>query len=456
MTALHRRLRPRTLRGRLSLITLVAATLLMVVLTVLFNAVARVHLQHQADDELRTRAAAVVATVDTRHVPVRVVEMPDDALFDTNVWIFGGARLIEHPASAPDGSRLSRAAEGLAALRGRRCLTLTGGDPIRLCSVPAGDALSHTRPRAVVVTALDLSPYQASADTLLAGSLALDGAVLACVYGLTRLAVGRALRPVGEMTERATQWSATSSPERFGAPGGPTELARLGMSLDALLDRIRAVLRHEQQLTRELSHELRTPLARIVAELDWLQARPRSGTDTRAAHAVIADAARSMGTMCDTLLEDARGAMHAAPGTTPVLPVLRLLTDGRHAAGGIGLRVKGDDSVVAGVSAALLERMVSPLVDNALRHARTQVTVRVARDAHLVRVEVVDDGPGVPASFVPHLFQPGRRADPGDGHHGAGLGLPLARRLARSAGGDVRHDTRLTSGTRFAVTLPAG
>ncbi|MFD8076881.1 sensor histidine kinase [Streptomyces sp. NPDC059718] len=456
MTTLPRRLRPRTLRGRLSLITLAAAALLMIILTVVFNAVARVHLRHQADDELRTRAAAVVATVDTRHVPVRVMEMPDDALFDTNVWIFDGTRLIEHPASAPVGGRLSRAAESLAALRGRRCVTVANGHPIRLCSAPAGDARSGTRPAAAVVTALDLSPYQASADTLLAGSLALDGAVLACVYGLTRLAVGRALRPVGEMTERATQWSAAASQERFGAPGGPTELLRLGVSLDALLDRIRAVLRHEQQLTRELSHELRTPLARVVAEVDWLQARPRSGADTRAAHAVIADAARSMGTICDTLLADARGAARTAPGTTPVMPVLRRLADGRDAAEKVALAVGGGGTVVAGVSAALLERMVGPLVDNALRHARTQVTVQVSKDAHRVRVEVLDDGPGVPASFVPHLFQPGRRADPGDGHHGAGLGLPLARRLARSAGGDVHFEHRLPSGARFAVTLPAG
>jgi signal transduction histidine kinase len=73
-----------------------------------------------------------------------------------------------------------------------------------------------------------------------------------------------------------------------------------------------------------------------------------------------------------------------------------------------------------------------------------------------VRVDVVDDGPGVPPSFVGQLFEPGRRADLGDGHGGAGLGLPLARRLARSVGGEVAYDPGHTPGARFVVSLPAG
>ncbi|MET7802504.1 sensor histidine kinase, partial [Streptomyces decoyicus] len=77
ITALGSRCRPRTLRGRLSLVALTTAALVMVILTVVFNAVVRHHLQQQADDELRTRAAAVAATVDTRHDPVRVLEVPD-------------------------------------------------------------------------------------------------------------------------------------------------------------------------------------------------------------------------------------------------------------------------------------------------------------------------------------------------------------------------------------------
>ncbi|MET7778193.1 MULTISPECIES: sensor histidine kinase [Streptomyces] len=453
MRAFASRWWPRTLRGRLSLVALTTATILMVILTVAFNTVVRRHLQHQADDELRTRAAAVAATVVTGGSRVRVLETPGEELLDTNVWIYSDGRLLEKPPSATATSPLTRATGRLVARGASHCVTVRSHDEVRLCSrpVPGGKGA------AVVVTALDLSPYRGSADTMLFASLALDAAMLACTYALTRLAVGRALRPVRSMTEHATRWSAIASQERFGAVTRPTELAQLGGSLDALLDRIRALLRHEQQLTRELSHELRNPLARIIAELDWWGARPRSDADTKTTHAAIADAAQSMRTICDTLLDEARDSAATAPGTADVLPVLHRLVDRLGPTKvGVEVVVACDARLSAGVPDALLERIVSPLLDNALRHARTRVEILARARPGGVRVEVGDDGPGVPASFAAQLFQPGRRADPEDGHGGAGLGLPLARRLARSAGGEVDHDGRRTPGATFVVTLPAG
>ncbi|MGW3915261.1 sensor histidine kinase [Streptomyces sp. NPDC005070] len=443
---------PGTLRGRLSLVALTTATLLMVILTVAFNTVVRQHLQHQADDELRTRATAVAATVDTSGTRVRLLETPGEELLDANVWIYAGGRLLEKPPTATATGPLTRAAAALATRGGTGCLTSRAHGPVRLCARPVpGDSTG-----AAVVTALDLSPYRSSADTLLFASLALDAVMLACTYALTRLAVGRALRPVRTMTNEATRWSAVASEERFGSVARPDELARLGASLDALLDRIRALLRHERQLTRELSHELRNPLARIIAELDWLRSRPRSAEETRAAHEAMADAACSMRTICDTLLDDARDSAAALPGAGEVLSVLRRLADrAATARPDVEIAVRGPEGgLVAGVPDALLERIVSPLLDNALRHARSRVTIRAGAGPGGVRVEVGDDGPGVPASFAPRLFLPGSRADPGDGHGGAGLGLPLARRLARSAGGEVRHEEAGATGATFVVGLP--
>ncbi|MFI1183524.1 sensor histidine kinase [Streptomyces sp. NPDC020799] len=456
MKTFLRAARPHSLRGRLSLVAVATAALVMVALTVAFNAVVRHHLARQADDELRTRAAAVATTVDTGSRPVRVRETADDALLDTNVWIYAEKRLLEHPASAPEGSRLTRTAAGLATYGSGRCTTFQGDTPVRLCGRPVGDGPPGSPPRAVVVTALDLSLYRASADTMLLASLALGTAVLACTYALTRLAVGRALHPVHVMTDQATRWSAIASDERFNATARPVELSRLGASLDGLLDRIRAVLRHEQQLTRELSHELRTPLARIIAELDWWQARPRSTADTRATHARLADAARCMRTICDTLLHDAREGGPTVPGTAGVPPVLRDIVDRLPGNERAKVTVTCPEELTVGVSAALLERVVSPVLDNALRYARSRVLISAAHRPGGVFVEVADDGPGVPDSFTEHLFQPGRRAAPDDGHGGAGLGLPLARRLARSTGGDVCHEVRRTPGAVFVISLPAG
>ncbi|MFJ9542231.1 sensor histidine kinase [Streptomyces sp. NPDC101225] len=454
-----RRLAPRTLRGRLSLVALTTAALVMAALTLVFTLVMHRHLQRQADDELHTRAAAVATTVDTRGPRVRVVESGDDRLLDTNVWIYAGTHLLERPPTTDDDSRSTRVAGRLAARSHPACTTIETPSPdaIRLCSQPVPGHHGH---RATVVAALDLAPYRNSAESLLLGSLILDAVMLACTYALTRLAVGRALRPVGAMTDQATQWSAVGSDERFGSAQHPAELARLGGSLDALLDRIRAVLRHERQLTGELSHELRTPLTRIIVELDWWRSRPRSAAETRATHDAVTEAARSMRTICDTLLNDARAAARGgttAPGAAAVAPVLRRLADGLGAQERVRTVVDvPDPDLEAGVAPALLERIVSPLLSNAVRHARSTVTVTARHVPGGVRIDVTDDGPGVPAAFVGALFQPGRRADPDDGHDGAGLGLPLARRLARAAGGEVSHDPGHAPGARFVADLPAG
>ncbi|MBD3004936.1 HAMP domain-containing sensor histidine kinase [Streptomyces sp. 5-10] len=449
---------PRTLRGRLSLVALTTAALLVTVLTVVFNTAVERHLRHQADDELRARATAVAATVDTSGPRVRVLETANDQLLDTNVWIYAGKRLLEKPPATSESGPLTRTADRLAARGAPDCATVPaeGHRSVRLCARPVngGDAA------ATVVTALDLAPYRSSADTLLWGSLILDAVMLVCAYVLTRLAVGRALRPVRTMTDQATQWSAVTSETRFNTGSGPVELARLGTSLDALLDRIRAVLRHEQQLTGELSHELRTPLTRIIAELDWWRSRPRSAAETRATHEVIDEAAQSMRTICDTLLLDARDNAvdtSTAPGTADVIPVLRRMARRLDTPAQVNAVVEaGNGQLEAGVAPAFLERIVSPLLANAVRYARSTVTVSGRRTPGTVVIDITDDGPGVPEAFVGQLFQPGRRADPGDGHHGAGLGLPLARRLARSAGGEVSYDAGHAPGARFTVTLPAG
>ncbi|MFE5190092.1 sensor histidine kinase [Streptomyces sp. NPDC056628] len=159
-----------------------------------------------------------------------------------------------------------------------------------------------------------------------------------------------------------------------------------------------------------------------------------------------------------SLLDDARDrAQNAstAPGTTSVVPVLRRLVESLDTPEHVKIVVDVEDpGLQAGVASALLERIVNPLLTNSVRYAHSAMTVSTRRLPGSVRIDVTDDGPGVPAAFADDLFQPGRRADPSDGHDGAGLGLPLARRLARAVGGEVSHDRGHTCGARFRVDLP--
>lgn len=362
VTGVLHRLAPRTLRGRLSLVALTTAPLLMLVLTVAFNAVAQHRLQHQAGDELCTRAS-VATTTDTTGTTVRVLETSNDALLDTNAWIYAGRRLLKEP---PNAGRLTRVADALTGRGGRRCVTADVDGPLRLCSQP----VSTDKSGALVVTALGLSPYRSSADTLLLGSLAQDVMMLACTYALTRLAVGRALRPVRTMTDQATQWSAVASEERFGHTRHPAELARLGTSLDAILDRSRTLLRHERQLTGELSHGLCIPLSRIIAELDWWRTRPRTADETHATHKVTTEAAQTLRTSATPSSTTARSGTLTAPGPAEILSALRRLTEVLNTSQHLTIAVDGP-LLEAGVPPTLLEHIVSPLLTNACRYART-------------------------------------------------------------------------------------
>ncbi|WP_420037176.1 sensor histidine kinase [Streptomyces sp. cg28] len=455
MRPVPRLLVPRTLRGRLALVAVTAAALLLTTLTVAFDAVAERHLLSQADDRLRGTLAAVASTIEMSGRQVRVRETSHDEILDSNVWVYDGSRTVEQPASARRRHTLARAARRIADGTGPACVTAAGPDGQEGWRLCAQDVSPHGT-GVVAVAAVDMTPYASSMDALLTGCVAFGVVMLACTYVLTRLSVGRALRPVTDMTERAARWSAVSSTTRLASPTAPEELRHLGVSLDALLDRIRSVLRHEQQLTAELSHELRTPLARIVAELDLLRTRPRSPSETLRAHAVIEGAAASMRTICDTLLDQSRATAATSPDTPGTCRVDRVLNRlaGTEVRAGVHTSVEVDAALRTGVAETVVERIVSPLHTNALRHARSAVTLSARATPRGVDIVVSDDGAGVPPDFAPRLFQPGQRADPVDGHDGAGLGLALVRRLTRSAGGRVWHDDSYQDGARFVVQLP--
>ncbi|MFF9403344.1 ATP-binding protein [Streptomyces sp. NPDC014744] len=454
-------LTPRTLRGRLALMALAAGVLWIGVLTAAFNLALDKRLHGQADDILRTRAEAVAATVDVRpDGDLTVREPAEDRALDAGVWIFQGHRAIEKPPNAP-ASLQTQAAQ----LAGRpEAFTDTDGSGSwRLYSFPVDTPArpGHPPTRAgTVVSSVGLGPYHSTADTALSGSIALAVLLLATICLLTRLVVRRALRPVATMSEQAARWSAAGAAERFGAEGRPAELAAFATSLDALLDRLAAVLRHEQQQAAELSHELRTPLARITAETEWLTARPRDTEQRDTSLEAIASAAATMRQICDSLLSEVRTRNARTPGRCRFPDITHHLVE-RNAAlfpDAPAVTVEGSGTRAGagiGVSEETALRILTPLLDNARRYASRTITLACKAGAGEVAVYVSDDGPGVPPDFVDSLFEPGRRAHPEDGHDGAGLGLALARRLARAAGGDIDLDAA-AFGARFVVTLPAG
>ncbi|WP_377267749.1 sensor histidine kinase [Peterkaempfera sp. SMS 1(5)a] len=450
-----RRARPATLRGKLALLALAATAAWVAVVTTAFNLMLTGSLRGQADDVLRTRAAAVAATVQVRPNGTLALHEPaDDGALDTGIWIYQGTTAIERPQAS---ATLHNRADALALLAPAFEDTPQPA-AYRLYALPVDPA----HPRAgTVVAAVSLNPYHRTADLALAGSITLGLLLLGGVYLTSRRVVANALQPVTVMSEQAATWSGHDTSRRFGAAARPAELAALAANLDELLNRLAAVVRHEQQLTHELSHELRTPLARIVAETEWLQARPRTPDQQQAAHRAVAESAAQMQQICHTLLSTARAGTGHLPGRSEPLAVVRALAE-RSAeqhpgAPRITVRSENTENPVVGADAVVLERILAPLLDNARRYAAHEIVVTCTARLGEVLVTVSDDGPGIPVAAVDAVFEPGFRADRADGHDGAGLGLALAQRLARAAGGEITVNPEASvRGACFTVTLPTG
>jgi signal transduction histidine kinase len=189
--------------------------------------------------------------------------------------------------------------------------------------------------------------------------------------------------------------------------------------------------------------------------MDLLTSRPRSAAEVRSAHLAIDRSTRAMRSILDTMMSAARSAHSTAVGRARLDDVLPLLADAAGHGSGTPIVVHCPVGLVVGVDADVLVRALSPVVDNALRFARSEVVVRAQREEGQIVVTVEDDGPGMTGEVAARAFEPGFRGTPEDGHAGAGLGLALVRRLVVAAGGTARA-TASPGGGRVTVTLPPG
>ncbi|MEO5832545.1 MAG: HAMP domain-containing sensor histidine kinase [Nakamurella sp.] len=436
---------PMTLRNRVALTALVVLALWVVVLTVGVNVVLGMRLAAQADGALRTRAQAAASTVQVgSDGGFTIRDTADDTAVDNGTWIFRAGQLVEEPAG---GRRLRPIAQGLTD-RGQVFLTTDGSagsrwyaEPVRSDGVQVGS----------VVTLMSLAPYGSTERVVLVATVVLAVLLLGGAYLALRAGVGLALRPVDEMTGQAARWSADDGDRRFGTGSRPVELEVLASTLDGVLDRIAAVLRHERHFSAEISHELRTPLSRLSTDLELLERRADLPADVAATVAAMATDADELAAILETLLTTAR-QQHGVPGRCDAEEVVRSLAARWTPAPQVR---RGDGPVVVGVASAVLQRVLIPVLDNAARYAESAVVVRIRGQRGHVRIEIADDGPGITGVDPLDVFEPGRRGHAHDDHPGSGLGLSLARRLAVAADGTISA-TSSPRGATFTLTLPSG
>jgi two-component system, OmpR family, sensor kinase len=440
----------RNVRTRLLLVVVGVLALAMALALVGFDVLLTHAASSDVDTALRTRAASELGEIRVSGNTIRDTVTNAEPPGDSRVWIFNGTRVVEQPALL---EQTTVAAHALAA-GPKRFFDVPGAEERLLATPIVGN---HGRRVGTLVTGVSLRPYHQTLRRARIAAVAVFILVLAFTAAAAWWMLRAALRPVAQMTAQAEAWSEEDLDRRFALGEPHDELTRLGGTLDGLLDRLAASLRHERRFSAELSHELRTPLAKLMAEAELALRRERSGVEYRESlGAVLANAAqieRIVGALVTAAQYDAQ-PQGVADAIEVAEAVVAAYSDDASSRGVDLQLVDSADGVRVGVDRELAERILHPVVENALRYGRGTVRVRVARNGSAVFFAVDDDGPGVTQDEHELIFEPAVRGSAGrSSETGAGLGLALARRLARAVSGDVEAHPGASG--RFVVRLPA-
>jgi len=437
------------IKRRLLAAVLAAVAASITALVLGFNLILGHTLDTNARSVLRSRAAAALDLIDTSSGTIRLRES-SNAPPDTGVWVLAGSRVLERPRA-----RRNVDAAALLAAAGPPGFHDVGDPDVWLYSRPVS---AKGRRIGSIVVAISRAPYAQTRRTALVSSLIFGVLVLGLVALAARWLLGAALRPVTRMTRQAATWSERDLDRRFGLGDPRDELTELAATLDGLLDRLAASLRHEQRFSAELAHELRTPLSRLIAETELALRREREPEEYRETLELVRRNAEQLGRTTDALLAAARyeagtthGTADALDVATEVASVCASLASERDVAFEIEKPVR---PIRVGVEGEYAERILQPVFENACRYGKTAVRIAIERVGSSVRYDVTDDGPGVADGEREQIFEPGVRGTAASGR-GSGLGLSLARRLAESVAGEIEAVPDAAGG-RFVVRLPAG
>ena len=262
------------------------------------------------------------------------------------------------------------------------------------------------------------------------------------------------------MSAEAATWSERDLDRRFRLGPPRDEFTRLGSTLDGLLDRLSGGLMRERRFSAELSHELRTPLARMRARAQLALSEGTSAEEARAALSATVAETDKLTRAIDALLAASRANIAAtgleiADARQVAEAVAEGCGGGQFCGKAIEVSVRDGAGLRIALNPDLAERILSPVFENACRHATSKVGIAIATTGSQVSYIVTDDGRGVAPEQRFRIFEPGVRGVGGDTRNGgrAGLGLALSRRLARAGDGEVEA-LPSDAGGRFEIRLP--
>jgi heavy metal sensor kinase len=295
-------------------------------------------------------------------------------------------------------------------------------------------------------------------------ALGLPIAVLIAIVGGFIL-VGRALAPVDQIGHKAEQISQHNVGDRLPVPRTADELERLSLSLNHMIGRLEDAFLNSKRFVADASHELRTPLTVVRAELESLVSNRNLAPEFRETIGSVLEEVERLARIVEQLFAISRldaGESQAewvqfdlADLATTTAEQMSLLAEDK----GISVSCDAAQPVLVNGDRARLKQVVVNLLDNAIKYTpgKGRIQLRVASvNGHAI-LEVSDNGIGIPADALPHVFErffrvdKARTRDP----EGAGLGLSIVKSICTAHGAIVEAESNGV-GSRFRVKLPVG
>lgn len=450
-TARRDGLRTPSLRRRVVAVVLLALAVLLVVLVLATDQALSARLESQLRERLTDRAGfaaalseeydgdELVRRLEGDGISVRLVD-EDGETYSAGPVPPGGPGPGPRVPGGPDPDRV-----------------LTRGDLLEVAVDLDGDG--------VLVLAADSSSVAATVTQVRLVLVATALLVLLLAGLAVPVVVSRALAPLDRITEVARSITRGDRGRRLDPTVPTSELGRTATAFDEMLDEVvgaeQRARASEQRLRTFLSdaaHDLRTPITGVQAAAEHvLRDDPPRDERERVLTTLIRESRRAGRLVDDMLLIttiDAGLQLRREPVDLQTLA--RDVVAARELSHpGVELRAAGEAVTVPG-DRDRLARALGNLVDNALGVARSTVVVTVRSGGGRAGFEVDDDGPGVPPADRERVFDRMVRLDGSRRSGGAGLGLPIARGIARAHGGDVTcHDVATGPGARFSLVLPS-
>ncbi len=269
-----------------------------------------------------------------------------------------------------------------------------------------------------------------------------------------------ALREVNQLDTVAKRVADGKLEQRMAIPKHPTEISRLAITFNTMLDRIEMLLAEEREITDNMAHDLRSPLTRIKGEIEVNLNAQRSEDDYRQLFCSILEEINTLQVMIDNILDIAsveyavltdRQSVNLKKFLEEVIDIFVLAAEDKQ----LELTLKCPDNITAILAPHYMRRAIANLIDNAIKYstANHAIIVSGSQTADSLIIKVKDNGIGIANEEIGKIFQRLYRSESCRSTPGHGLGLALVAAIVKSHGGTITVTSTLGAGSTFVITL---